>query len=447
MYRDHYEHLKDVMKLYNLKDEAEIDLYVKQILKHENESNIFLPIIYLRNVYFYEDIEVNNFYLFLAFSLSSSTDYPVYVKQFINSLANELIDNKGLLKQRYIDFLFNPYKIISKPWITYFGNFNFTIIETKEMVSLLQLFKNFFEDKSDQSFIIWLIGMEGVGRKTHILYAAKKMEFNILFVDIKQIFFDENFENYLQEVITECKLINVIPCFCNMDSLFDLEYNYKLKLLLFKVKQSFKIIFFISENNNYNFMFDDFTTAQLKIPMPNFLLLNDIWNLYLSQYLLDNEPDFNNLTYKLTPLQIRSFVNEAKNLAIINNSETLKISDIYSICQRYNVNKGCSLGEPVSLLFTWSDLIVHEHVKLLMQSVINRIRYRNIVYNEWGFSDKLPYGKGVSVLFEGSPGTGKTMAAQVLAKELNIPMYKIDVSTIVSKYIGETEKNIKAIFD
>lgn len=70
-----------------------------------------------------------------------------------------------------------------------------------------------------------------------------------------------------------------------------------------------------------------------------------------------------------------------------------------------------------------------------------------MVGEEWGFFEKTSYGRGVSALFYGSPGTGKTMAVQIIAKELGLELYRVDLSKMVSKYIGETEKNISALFD
>jgi SpoVK/Ycf46/Vps4 family AAA+-type ATPase len=81
-----------------------------------------------------------------------------------------------------------------------------------------------------------------------------------------------------------------------------------------------------------------------------------------------------------------------------------------------------------------------------MQHAMAHIRFAHTVYHEWGFERKLSYGKGLSILFAGAPGTGKTMCAQVIAKQLNMELYKINLSQIVSKYIGETEKNLAAVF-
>ena len=92
-------------------------------------------------------------------------------------------------------------------------------------------------------------------------------------------------------------------------------------------------------------------------------------------------------------------------------------------------------------------MIVDPTVKRQMQYICAQVKYRNIVGEEWGFFEKTPYGRGISVLFYGPPGTGKTMAVQVIAAELGLELYRIDLSKMVSKYIGETEKNISALFE
>ena len=73
----------------------------------------------------------------------------------------------------------------------------------------------------------------------------------------------------------------------------------------------------------------------------------------------------------------------------------------------------------------------------------NQVRYKYTVYQKWGFQNKMSYGKNVSMLFTGPPGTGKTMAAQVVSNELGLDVYKIELATVVSKYIGETEKKLE----
>jgi SpoVK/Ycf46/Vps4 family AAA+-type ATPase len=82
-----------------------------------------------------------------------------------------------------------------------------------------------------------------------------------------------------------------------------------------------------------------------------------------------------------------------------------------------------------------------------LRRLANWVRYRHRVHEEWGFGRKLSRGKGLNVLFTGPSGTGKTMAAEVLAGDLGLDLYQIDLSSVVSKYIGETERNLAVIFD
>jgi SpoVK/Ycf46/Vps4 family AAA+-type ATPase len=91
-------------------------------------------------------------------------------------------------------------------------------------------------------------------------------------------------------------------------------------------------------------------------------------------------------------------------------------------------------------------VVPDEQMRLLRQ-IAAQVRWRNQVYEAWGFAHKMNRGLGLSALFTGESGTGKTMAAEVIANELCLNLYRIDLSAVVSKYIGETEKNLQRLFD
>jgi AAA+ superfamily predicted ATPase len=97
--------------------------------------------------------------------------------------------------------------------------------------------------------------------------------------------------------------------------------------------------------------------------------------------------------------------------------------------------------------YEWDDLVVPEQTAGRLREILSQVRYRSTVYDDWGFGAKRPLGRGITALFAGRSGTGKTMAAQVLAREIGVVLYRIDIASVVSKYIGETEKNLKRIFD
>jgi hypothetical protein len=96
---------------------------------------------------------------------------------------------------------------------------------------------------------------------------------------------------------------------------------------------------------------------------------------------------------------------------------------------------------------TWDDLVLPETEKKLLRQIIDQVGRRHHVYERWGFNRRMNRGLGISALFAGESGTGKTLAAEVSAHELKLNLYRIDLSQVVSKYIGETEKNLRKLFD
>jgi SpoVK/Ycf46/Vps4 family AAA+-type ATPase len=119
---------------------------------------------------------------------------------------------------------------------------------------------------------------------------------------------------------------------------------------------------------------------------------------------------------------------------------------LYAAGREQSNQKLTELSVKVSPKYGWSDIVLAEEKIIQLKEICSQVKNRYCVFDRWGFREKLSYGKGLSVLFSGSPGTGKTMAAQVMAGELQLDLYKIDLSSIVSKYIGETEKNLAGIF-
>jgi hypothetical protein len=95
---------------------------------------------------------------------------------------------------------------------------------------------------------------------------------------------------------------------------------------------------------------------------------------------------------------------------------------------------------------TWSDLVLPEPQIEQLRALCRRVRDRHRVFEDWGFGARLAAGKGVTALFAGAAGTGKTLAAEVIGRELGLDVYRLDLSAIVDKYIGETEKNLSRVF-
>ncbi|NVB81029.1 MAG: ATP-binding protein [Kofleriaceae bacterium] len=101
----------------------------------------------------------------------------------------------------------------------------------------------------------------------------------------------------------------------------------------------------------------------------------------------------------------------------------------------------------VSRLASWADIVLPEDIIDSLLELTARVRHRKRVYEQWGFDRSITTARGITALFQGSPGTGKTMVAGVIARDLGLELYRVDVSRISSKWLGETEKNLGALFD
>jgi hypothetical protein len=124
-----------------------------------------------------------------------------------------------------------------------------------------------------------------------------------------------------------------------------------------------------------------------------------------------------------------------------------RIEHVHGACRAQAGTPATSLVRRIEPKHAWADLILPAHQREQLAALCSQARHGSIVYGAWGFDRKLTLGRSLNALFSGPPGTGKTLAAEVVAAELGVEMLKIDLSHIVSKYIGETEKNLRQLFD
>jgi hypothetical protein len=115
--------------------------------------------------------------------------------------------------------------------------------------------------------------------------------------------------------------------------------------------------------------------------------------------------------------------------------------------RQYLENRLGKTATRVSRLATWTDVVLPEDIIDSLLELTSRVRHRKQVFEQWGFDRSMTSARGITALFQGSPGTGKTMVAGVIARDLGLELYRVDVSRISSKWLGETEKNLGSLFD
>jgi hypothetical protein len=149
--------------------------------------------------------------------------------------------------------------------------------------------------------------------------------------------------------------------------------------------------------------------------------------------------------FSLTTGQIRDSVASARD-RLFQAQRSLRRDDLLAAARAHSNPRLAELARKIEPRYGWDDIILPEDQLELLHEIVDTVRGRPLVLEEWGVGRKLASSAGVTVLFSGRPGTGKTMGAEILANELGLDLFKIDLSSIVSKYIGETEKNLERIF-
>lgn len=172
-----------------------------------------------------------------------------------------------------------------------------------------------------------------------------------------------------------------------------------------------------------------------------------IWKACLGQYAHDMEDSLPRVVaqFDLGSESIKAAAEEAL-LSVKNGGSSLP-AGLWESGRAASRPKMSDLAQQIIPKASMDDLVLPENEKMLLRDIAIHVSQRDRVYREWGWSSNSSRGLGITALFAGESGTGKTMAAEVLADELDLDLFRIDLSMVVSKYIGETEKNLRQVFD
>lgn len=171
-----------------------------------------------------------------------------------------------------------------------------------------------------------------------------------------------------------------------------------------------------------------------------------LWREALGQYATRANGSLHHLVrhFSLSASAIRAASADA--LGSVTNGDDFELA-LWDACRVQSRPQLDDLAQRIEPSAGWDDLVLPEAQTAILHQIVAQVKHRHTVYEDWGFSSRGGRGLGISALFAGASGTGKTMAAEVLSNALRLDLYRIDLSTVVSKYIGETEKNLRRVFD
>jgi SpoVK/Ycf46/Vps4 family AAA+-type ATPase len=187
--------------------------------------------------------------------------------------------------------------------------------------------------------------------------------------------------------------------------------------------------------------------VELDVPAPTYRERVELWRRALGDRASTADLETVASRYHFTGATIAHAARRAISSADLRKAHEVTLDDLGDAARLMFSHRLGTMAQRIPTGFTWNDLVLPEDTLDGLREIVMFARHKPFLLEEWGFAAKLPYGRGVSAILAGPPGTGKTMVAQLLAKEIGYDLYRVDLSQIVNKYIGETEKNLARIFD
>ncbi len=306
-------------------------------------------------------------------------------------------------------------------------------------------------NREDKSLICYFQGPYGVGKQTTVEALCCEFDLPLLIIDVRRLIASESpFDMAICLISREATLQNAALYWKYFDALLADDQKLNLDILMNRLKDSVMLNILSGETEwEASDIWLEKPFVQIQFPIPDYEARFQLWQLHLNGTLpLIRDADLAALSTKflLSGGQIRDAVVGARNRTLWRASEKVSMEDLYVSCRAQSNRSLRALAQKVESRYTWDDIVLPQEQMAQLHEIVSYVQYRQLVYGEWNFNEKLSLGKGLNALFAGPSGTGKTMAAGIMANELKLDMYKIDLSTVVSKYIGETEKNLRAIF-
>ena len=331
--------------------------------------------------------------------------------------------------------------------------------EEVQLFTQKEIADTIFAALGDPENVIQIAGEKKAGRKYLLKSACKKARRNLLFVNFKTLLkacqssefeekIPEDLDRYLIRIKREMLLYDMGICFWGLEELSETESLTKILFYCMEqmLDQPWPVCIITNEKMHLIDRTDVYVT---KIVLPSLTRSQRkaLWDGYCSDYGLRHiDTKMAAQKYRLNAGEIQK---AAYRIYKSGNTESGKAGarHLAQICEEVLPSPIAGQIQLNKTKMGIDDLKVPTQQKQLLSEICAQVNFRQQVFDEWGMEEKYPYGKNISALFIGPPGTGKTMAVDIISGLINLPVYKIDLSQVVDKYIGETEKKLEEVFN
>lgn len=276
-------------------------------------------------------------------------------------------------------------------------------------------------------------------------------------VHISRIVDKPEFESLWKLVLREARMCGATLFVCGVDEFEGAEAGWRRQQMLSGLAEFHGTAILTGKQSWESQQFTGLAVTPIDFETPDFATRTALWKANLEHFGQAADPSMVSVLagrFKLAAGEIAQAVASAtlaaqwRRAAGQSNvsSEEPALEDLAAAARAQCGQELSVLSRKIEPQYKWDDIVLPADQMEQLQEMCAQAENRHIVFGEWGFERKLSLGKGLNVLFCGPPGTGKTMAAEVIAGQLQLDLYRIDLSQVVSKYIGETEKNLNRIF-
>ena len=301
--------------------------------------------------------------------------------------------------------------------------------------------------------LVILRGASGVGRKSIVGAAAREIRRSVLAIDLSRVPLEpRELTQTLTLLFREARMQEAVLILDRADEFADREGQHVLwPILTDLIARASLLIAVVCESNPKWLARLKRVLVEQVVPFPSEEVQHRLWVRYLPPGLqLEADLSIDSIVHKYA-LSCASIIATTDELARIDHIHArggiVDQATMYDIVRRRLSHQLGALADVVRTTLDWKDVVLSDDIYERVIEFLNFARHRQAVMRDMGFARKLAYGRGLSALFSGPPGTGKTMICTLLAKELGMELYRIDLSQVVNKYIGETEKNLGRVFD
>ncbi len=307
------------------------------------------------------------------------------------------------------------------------------------------------EDAARLSSMLFLLtGAKGAGKRLLLRHLCKRLGRELLIIDLDAVVDDPAaWEENIADILFECRLCGgVVALRAGKQQEEDVLLPHTVKLV--KALEGWTDRIWLLTERKWNhapqLVRDGWDFIKFAMPELSAPQRKELWLSLPGVEEFDADFDLLSGKFLFTPGQIERAYRDARHIADWRRGEESGDRVLTTACRQlleHNLGAHATL---ISSPFEWDDLVLPQEKKALLFSICEQVRNHSKVFGDWGLARRIPYGSGLSVLFTGQPGTGTSMAAQVLANQLGIELYQVNLASVVSKYIGEMEKNLELVF-